>query len=318
MGALAGRVAVVAGATRGAGRGIATALGEQGATVYCTGRSVRGHLASGADRPETIEETAERVTAAGGTGVPVRIDHTVEAEVRRLFERVRGDHGHLDVLVNDVWGGDALTEFGKTFWQVTVSNGRKMLDQAVWSHIVTSHYGAPLMFERGNRGTGLIVEITDGDAYGYRGNIFYDLVKSSVIRLAFIQARELRKHDVAAVAVTPGFLRSEMMLQHFGVAEANWRDGAKKDPNFIASESPLYVGRAVAALATDPNVKAKSGKVFASWTLAREYGFTDADGSRPDWGTHFEQAFGARYRTFDDELYAAFAGPGEVVFADWP
>jgi len=318
MRSLEGRVALVAGATRGAGRGIAVALGEQGATVYCTGRSVRGHLASGADRPETIEETAERVTAAGGTGIPVRVDHTVEDEVRELFTRVRRDHGHLDVLVNDVWGGDALTEWGKTFWQVTVSNGRKMLDQAVWSHIVTSHYGAPLMFDRGDRGTGLIVEITDGDAYGYRGNIFYDLVKSSVIRLAFIQARELRKQDVAAVAVTPGFLRSEMMLKHFGVTEETWREGAKKDPNFIASETPLYVGRAVAALAADPNVKSKSGKVFASWTLAHEYGFTDADGSRPDWGTHFEQAFGARYRTFDDELYAAFAGPGEVAFADWP
>ena len=314
MGALEGRVAVVAGATRGAGRGIAVGLGEQGAT----GRSVRGHLASGSDRPETIEETAERVTAAGGVGIPVRVDHTVEDEVRQLFERVRTDHRHLDVLVNDVWGGDALTEFGKTFWQVKVSNGRKMLDQAVWSHIVTSHYGAPLMFERGDRGTGLIVEITDGDSYGYRGNIFYDLVKSTVIRLAFVQARELHKKDLAAVAVTPGFLRSEMMLQHFGVSEENWRDGGKKDPNFLASESPLYVGRAVAALAADPNVKAKSGKVFASWTLAHEYGFTDADGSRPDWRAHFEQAFGVPYKTFDDTLYAAFAGPGEAVFSDWP
>ena len=318
MRALDGRVAVVAGATRGAGRGIAVGLGEQGATVYCTGRSVRGHLASGADRPETIEETAERVTAAGGVGIPVRVDHTVEDEVRQLFERIRADHKHLDVLVNDVWGGDALTEFGKTFWQVKVSNGRQMLDQAVWSHILTSHYGAPLMFERGDRGTGLIVEITDGDSYGYRGNIFYDLVKSTVIRLAFIQARELRKKDLAAIAVTPGFLRSEMMLQHFGVSEENWRDGAKKDPNFLESESPLYVGRAVAALAADPNVKAKSGKVFASWTLAHEYGFTDADGSRPDWRAHFERAFNAPYKTFDDNLYAAFAGPGEVVFSDWP
>jgi NAD(P)-dependent dehydrogenase (short-subunit alcohol dehydrogenase family) len=318
MRALEGRIAVVAGATRGAGRGIAVALGEQGATVYCTGRSVRGNLASGADRPETIEETAERVTAAGGTGIPVQVDHTVEEQVRQLFERIERNERHLDVLVNDVWGGDALTEFGKTFWQVNLSNGRKMLDQAVWSHIVTSHYGAPLMFDRGDRGTGLIVEITDGDFYGYRGNIFYDLVKSTVIRLAFIQARELRKQEVAAVAVTPGFLRSEMMLQHFGVTEATWRDGVKRDPNFIASETPLYVGRGVAALAADPNVKAKSGKVFASWTLAHEYGFSDADGSRPDWGAHFEQAFGARYRTFDDDFYSAFAGPGDVVFPDWP
>ena len=318
MNTLEGRVAIVAGATRGAGRGIAIALGERGATVYCTGRSVRGNLASGPDRPETIEETAERVTAAGGKGIAVRVDHTTEEEVRALCERVKRDHGHLDVLVNDVWGGDALIEFGKTFWQVKVSNGRKLLDQAIWSHIVTSHYAAPLMFDRGDRGTALIVEVTDGDFYGYRGNIFYDLVKSTVIRLAFIQARELHKQDVAAVAVTPGFLRSEMMLQHFGVTEDNWRDGAKKDPHFLASESPLYVGRAVAALASDSGVRAKSGKVFASWTLAHEYGFTDADGSRPDWGTHFEQAFGERYRMFDDDLYAAFLGPGEKVFSDWP
>jgi NAD(P)-dependent dehydrogenase (short-subunit alcohol dehydrogenase family) len=318
MGSLDDRIALVAGATRGAGRGIAVALGEQGATVYCSGRSVRGDLASGATRPETIDETAELVTAAGGKGIAVRCDHTDDGQVRALVDRVRRDHGRLDVLVNDVWGGDALTEFGKTFWEVDVAKGRKMIDQAIWSHILTSHHAAPLMFDRGDRGTALIVEITDGDFYGYRGNIFYDLVKSSVIRLAFIQARELRKQDVAAVAVTPGFLRSEFMLEHFGVTAETWRDGAKKDPNFIASESPLYVGRGVAALAADPNVKQKSGKVFASWTLATEYGLTDVDGSRPDWGTHFERAFGTRYRTFDDDLYAAFAGPGEAVFGDWP
>jgi len=222
------------------------------------------------------------------------------------------------VLVNDVWGGDVLTEFGKTFWQVDLAKGRRMIDQAIWSHILTSHHAVPLMFERGDRGTGLVVEITDGDFYGYRGNIFYDLVKSTVIRLAFIQARELRRQDIAAIAVTPGFLRSEYMLQHFGVTADTWRDGAKKDPNFIASESPLYVGRAIVALAADPHVKAKSGKVFASWTLANEYGFTDADGSRPDWGAHFAQAYGARYRTFDDDMYAAFDGPAELLFADWP
>ena len=318
MGPLTDRVALVAGATRGAGRGIAVALGEQGATVYCTGRSVRGQLASGPGRPETIDETAELVSKAGGHGIAVRCDHTVDAEVRSLVERLRRDHGHLDVLVNDVWGGDALTEFGKTFWQVDVLRGKTLLDQAIWSHILTSHHTAPLMFDRGGRGTALVVEITDGDFYGYRGNIFYDLVKSTVIRLAFIQARELKKKDVAAVAVTPGFLRSEMMLEHFGVTEERWRDAAKADPNFIASETPLYVGRAVAALAADPNVKAKSGKVFASWTLAREYQFTDADGSRPDWGRHFENAYGATYRTFDDDLYAAFVGPGDVVFPDWP
>jgi NAD(P)-dependent dehydrogenase (short-subunit alcohol dehydrogenase family) len=311
-------VALVAGSTRGAGRGIAIALGEEGATVYCTGRSTRGQLASGANRPETIDETAELVTSAGGKGIPVRCDHTVDEDVRALVDRVRRDHGHLDVLVNDVWGGDALTEFGKTFWQVNVANGRRMMDQAIWSHILTSHHAVPLMFDRGGRGTGLVVEITDGDFYGYRGNIFYDLVKSTVIRLAFIQARELRKRDMAAVAVTPGFLRSEFMLEHFGVTADTWRDGAKKDPNFIASESPLFVGRGIAALAADPEVKVKSGQVFASWTLANEYGFTDADGSRPDWGAHFAQTYGARYRTFDDDMYAAFNGPGEVIFADWP
>ena len=318
MGSLDDRVALVAGATRGAGRGIAIALGEQGATVYCSGRSVRGALASGAGRPETIDETAELVTAAGGKGIAVRCDHTADDQVRALVDRVRREHGRLDVLVNDVWGGDALTEFGKTFWQVDVAKGRQMIDQAIWSHILTSHHAAPLMFDRGDRGTALIVEITDGDFYGYRGNIFYDLVKSSVTRLAFVQARELRKHDVAAVAVTPGFLRSEFMLEHFGVTAETWRDGAKKDPHFIASESPLYVGRGVAALAADPAVKQKSGRVFASWTLANEYGFTDADGSRPDWGAHWDKTFGARYRTFDDDLYDAFAGPGEVVFGDWP
>jgi NAD(P)-dependent dehydrogenase (short-subunit alcohol dehydrogenase family) len=318
LGRLEHRVALVAGATRGAGRGIAIALGEEGATVFCTGRSTRGHLASGADRPETIDETAELVTSAGGHGIPVRCDHTVDEDVRALVDRVRRDHGRLDVLVNDVWGGDALTEFGKTFWQVNLANGRRMIDQAIWSHILTSHHAVPLMFDRGDRGTGLVVEITDGDFYGYRGNIFYDLVKSTVIRLAFIQARELRKQDIAAVAVTPGFLRSEFMLEHFGVTADTWRDGAKKDPNFIASESPLFVGRGIAALAADADVKAKSGQVFASWTLANEYGFTDADGSQPDWGSHFAKTYGARYRTFDDDLYAAFTGPGEVVFPDWP
>ena len=318
MGKLEGRVALVAGATRGAGRGIAVALGEHGATGDGTGRSVRGKLASGAERPETIDETAELVARAGGTGIAVRCDHTVDDEVRALFDRVRREQARLDVLVNDVWGGDALIEFGKTFWEVDVAKGKKLIDQAIWSHIITSHCAAPLMFDRGDRGTGLIVEITDGDFYGYRGNIFYDLVKSTVIRLAFIQARELHKQDVAAVAVTPGFLRSEYMLDHFGVTADTWRDGGKKDPHFLASESPLYVGRGVAALASDPNVKQKSGKVFASWTLAHEYGFTDADGSRPDWGEHFAQAFGGRYRTFDDELYAAFGGPGEAVFGDWP
>jgi NAD(P)-dependent dehydrogenase (short-subunit alcohol dehydrogenase family) len=232
------------------------------------------------------------VTARGGAGIPVRVDHTMSAQVQALFERVRAEQGRLDVLVNDVWGGDALTEWGTPFWELSLEKGLLMLERAVHSHIITSRYGAPLLVERGQ---GLIVEITDGEALDYRGNLFYDLVKTSVIRLAFGMAEELRPHNVAALAVTPGFLRSEAMLEHFGVTEANWRDGAKHDPHFIASETPYYVGRAVAALAADPRVLQKSGKVFSSWGLAGEYGFTDLDGSRPDWGKHFaEHVAGAK------------------------
>ena len=293
---LAGRVALVAGATRGAGRGIARMLGEAGATVYCTGRSVRGRPAT-EGRPETLEETAAMVDAKGGEGIAVRVDHTVPAEVEALVARIRAERGRLDILVNDVWGGDALVEWGRPFWEVDLERGRTLLERAVFSHVVTARHAAPLMRETSARtGRGLIVEITDGDGYGYRGNVWYDLVKTSVIRLAFIWHRELRDTAIASVAVTPGFLRSEAMLDHFGVTEATWRDGARTDPNFLASETPAFVGRAVAALAADPDVRRKSGRVFASWTLAREYGFTDADGSRPDWGEHFARTYGTRTR----------------------
>ncbi len=227
MPGLKGKVAVVAGATRGAGRGIACALGEAGATVYCTGQSIRGKPATGS-RPETIDETAEMVTARGGVGIHAQVDHTVNEQVKNLFARVKAEQGRLDVLVNDVWGGDELTEFGKTFWEVSLQKGRVMLERAVFSHIITSHYAAPLMMETGQ---GLIVEITDGDFFGYRGNIFYDLVKTSVIRLAFAMARELRKRNITALALTPGFLRSEAVLDHYGVTEANWQEGVKKEPN---------------------------------------------------------------------------------------
>ena len=314
---LDGKVAVVAGATRGAGRGIACALGEAGATVYCTGRSVRGRPATG-NRPETIEETAEMVTARGGAGIHVQADHTVETDVKRLFERVKKEQGRLDILVNDVWGGDELTDFGKTFWETSLENGRLMLDRAVFSHIVTSHYGAPLLIETG---TGLIVEITDGNSFSYRGNIFYDLVKTSVIRLAFAMARELRKRRITSVAVTPGFLRSEAMLEHFGVTEDNWREAGKKDPNFLASETPFYVGRAVAALAADPNVFNKSGRVFSSWDLANEYGFTDIDGRQPIWSNHFEEKYGKRAKICDEAFYDYWFDVPDVldlVFPDWP
>ena len=282
---LLGKVAVVAGATRGAGRGIATMLGEAGATVYCTGRSVRGNLAT-KGRPETIDETAEMVTARGGEGIAVRVDHTDEAQVEALFARVEEEQGYVDVLVNDIWGGDELTEWGKPFWKASLDKGLLMLQRAVHTHIITSRHGVPLMVERN---AGLIVEITDGDFLGYRGNFFYDLAKVSVIRLAYAMAHDLSNHDVTALAVTPGFLRSEAMLEHFGVTEDNWQDGAKKDPSFAHSETPFFVGRAVAALAADPNVAAKAGGVFASWTLAKEYGFKDVDGRQPDFGAYFDR-----------------------------
>ena len=285
---LKGRVAVVAGATRGSGRGIACMLGEAGATVYCTGRSVRGKTAVGrrrgkgafdlSHRPETIEETAELVTARGGVGLPVPIDHTIEDQVQALFKRVEKEQGRLDVLVNDVWGGDELTEWGKPFWKLSLQKGLLMLRRAVHSHVITSRYAAPLLVERRR---GLIVEITDGDGLYYRGNLFYDLVKVSVIRLAFDMAEELRRHKVTALSLTPGFLRSEAMLDYFGVTEENWQEAVKKEPSFISSETPFYVGRAVAALAADPKVSKKSGRVFSSWGLAKEYGFTDIDGKQP-------------------------------------
>ena len=276
---------MVAGATRGAGRGIATMLGEAGATVYCTGRSVRGRLASGPGRPETIEETAELVTACGGTGIWVRVDHGLEVEVEALFERVRDEQGRLDVLVNDVWGGDVLTEWGRPFWELSTRKGLAMLRQAVHSHIITSRHGVPVLLERNQ---GLVVEVTDGDFLGYRGNLFYDLVKIGVIRLAYDMGLELKGRGVTALAVTPGFLRSEAVLDHFGVTEENWREATVHDLHFAHSESPAFVGRAVAALAADPNVNEKAGRVWASWTLAKEYGFRDSDGRRPDWGNHFD------------------------------
>jgi NAD(P)-dependent dehydrogenase (short-subunit alcohol dehydrogenase family) len=275
---LAGKVAVVAGATRGAGRGIACMLGEAGATVYCTGRSIRG-CPSSMGRPETIEETAERVTAYGGTGIWVQVDHTLPEQVKALFERVSQEQeGQLDILVNDIWGGDPLTEWGKSFWTHSLENGLLMQRRAVHSHIITSYYGVPLMVARRK---GLVVEITDGDSYDLRGNLYYDLAKMSAIRLAQSMARELRRCKVAAIALTPGYLRSEAMLDHFGVTEANWRDATRIDPFFAATETPFYIGRAVAALASDPDVLDKTGQPLHVGNLAREYGFTDVDGRQP-------------------------------------
>ncbi len=279
------KIAVVAGATRGAGRAIACELGRAGATIYCTGRSVRGAPAT-AGRPETIEETAERVAAAGGVGIAVQVDHTVEAQVRALCERIQSEQGRLDLLVNDVWGGDELSEWGKPFWELSLAKGLLMQQRAVHSHIITSRYAAPILVAQGH---GLIIEVTDGETLDYRGNLFYDLAKVSAIRLAYAMAAELRPHGVTALALTPGFLRSEAMLDGFGVTEANWRDAAAQDPHFIASETPTYIGRAVVALAADPAVARKAGTALSTWRLAKEYGFTDADGSQPDWGKYYEE-----------------------------
>lgn len=284
MKSLSSKIAVVAGATRGAGRGIARILGEAGATVYCTGRSTRESQAT-PGRPETIDETAELVTQAGGKGIPVRVDHTSQTDVVRLFDVIRAESGQLDILVNDVWGGDDLTEWGTPFWKTDLSRGRSIVETAVWSHILTARHALPLMVERN---TGLVVEITDGDFLGYRGAFFYDFAKASAIRLAYALAAELTGTGITALALTPGFLRSEAMLERFGVTEENWIEGVKSDPHFVESETPFFVGRAVVALAADPQVRAKAGQVFASWTLAREYGFTDVDGRSPDWGKYFE------------------------------
>jgi NAD(P)-dependent dehydrogenase (short-subunit alcohol dehydrogenase family) len=282
---LAGQVALVAGATRGAGRAIAIELGAAGATVYATGRSTRGNPSPMA-RAETIEETAELVDAAGGRGIAVRVDHGEPVEVAALVRRIGDEQeGRLDVLVNDVWGGDPLTQW-RPFWEHDLDDGLQIQRAGVHTHLVTSWHAAPLMIARGR---GLIVEITDGVDERYRGSLFYDLAKSAVIRLALAQAEDLRPHGVAAVAVSPGFLRSEAMLDHFGVTEATWRDAIATDRHFAASETPRFVARGIAALAADPDVMGKSGRAFGSWHLGREYAVVDVDGRRPDWGEHFDR-----------------------------
>jgi len=277
---LAGRIAVVAGATRGAGRGIARALGEAGATVYCTGRSVKGRP-SPYKRPETINETAAMINEAGGTAIAVRVDHTVESGVKALFRRIERKHKRLDILVNSIAGEDPLMGQWGNFWQANLKHADAIFRQALTSHIITAKHAAPIMI-RARRG--LIVEVTENDLIGGGGNPMSQAIKVALKVLALNMAAELKAHGVAAVAVTPGFLRSESMLQRFGVTEANWRDAGKKDPNFLESESPLYVGRAVAALAADPQVLEQTGQLLSSWELSRRYGFTDYDGRRPDWG----------------------------------
>jgi NAD(P)-dependent dehydrogenase (short-subunit alcohol dehydrogenase family) len=282
-GPLTGKVALVAGATRGAGRGTAVALGEAGATVYCTGRTTRKRR-SEYDRPETIEETAELVDAAGGEGIAVEVDHLEPAQVEALVQRIDAERGRLDVLVNDIWGGELLAEWDTPVWEHDLDGGLRMLRLAIDTHLITSHFALALLIRRPG---GLVVEMTDGtleyNAEHYRLSTFYDLAKTSVIRLAFAQGKELAPHDCTAVALTPGWLRSEMMLDNYQVTEATWRDAVVGSPHFTAiSESPRFVGRAVAALAADPRVHRRNGGSFSSGGLAREYGFTDVDGSQPD------------------------------------
>ena len=279
---LAGKVALVAGATRGAGRGIAIELGAAGAIVYATGRTTRDQPSEYA-RPETIEETAERVAAAGGTAIAMQVDHLVPAQVAKLVARIRAEQGRLDVLVNDIWGGETLFEWDKSVWGHDLQKGLRLLRLGIDTHLITAHHALPLLIERPG---GLLVEMTDGpadyNAEHYRINPFYDLAKVAVNRMAWAHAQDLAKVGATALSLSPGWLRSEMMLEAFGVTEDNWRDATPKVPHFAIAESPRFVGRAIAALAADPERARWNGRSTSSGELAQVYGFTDLDGSRPD------------------------------------
>lgn len=300
------QVALVAGATRGAGRGIARMLGEAGATVWCTGRSARGAPAVGTPREkrrETIEETAALVDAAGGVGIAVRVDHGREEEVRALVARVRAERGRLDVLVN-VLGGTVVTQRMTPLWELDLADGRRLFDSWVTPHVVTAKHAAPLLIEGR---AGLVVEVIEQHTLGYHGQFFWDLTMLALKRLAFALATELAPHGVTALAVAPGFMRTEEILDHFGATPETWAEVARtsreaRQFGFAGSETPAFVGRAIAALAADPDVARRSGGVFGSWELADAYGFTDEDGARPHWGRYFEEHFAAM-----------FAGPRAAV-----
>jgi len=290
MNELKGKVALVAGASRAAGRAIAVELGRQGATVYATGRTTRAQR-SEMNRPETIEDTADLVTAAGGTGIAVQVDHLDPTQVQTLTERIDKEQGRLDILVNDVWGGDVYLTFGKKLWEHSLEGGLRMLRLGIDTHAITSHFALPLLIR--NPG-GLVIEMTDGTTeynarYRAEAGFFYDLVKVSVQRMALAQSEELKPHGCTAVALTPGWLRSEAMLDAFGVREDNWRDATAKVPHFVISESPTFVGRAAAALAADPDVARWNGQSLSSGQLAKIYNFDDLDGSRPDAWRYIEE-----------------------------
>jgi NAD(P)-dependent dehydrogenase (short-subunit alcohol dehydrogenase family) len=282
MASLSGKIALVAGATRGGGRGIAAELGAAGATVYVTGRTTRAQQ-SEYKRPETIEETAELVTELGGKGIAVPTDHLEPAQVAALVARIKAEQGRLDILVNDVWGGENLFEWNKAVWEHNLENGLRLLRLAIDTHLITAHHALPLLIQQPG---GLMVEVTDGtaqyNATHYRLSVFYDLAKNAAIRMAWDHAKDLEKHGATAVAITPGWMRSEMMLGHYNVTEANWRDATKIQPHFAISETPRFTGRAIAALAADPDKARWNGQSLSSGQLAQVYGFTDLDGSRPD------------------------------------
>ncbi|MEX1268750.1 MAG: SDR family oxidoreductase [Balneolaceae bacterium] len=290
---LHGKTALVAGGTRGAGRGIAVELGAAGATVYVTGRTTRKQQ-SEYQRPETIEKTAELVTEAGGKGIAVQTDHLEEEQVKSLVSKIETEQGRLDILVNDIWGGEHLTEWNIPVWEQSLEKGFRMLRLAIDTHIITSHYALPLLIK--NKG-GLVVELTDGTAdynsKNYRLSLFYDHVKTSIIRMAWALSEELKPYNCTAVSLTPGWMRSEMMLEIYGVTEENWRDATKKQPHFVISESPRFTGRAVAYLAADPDLSRWSGQSLSSGQLAQEYDFTDIDGSQPDCWRYMEEVQGA-------------------------